>query len=375
MNDKRIYLKAITNILIYIFIAIFICFILPKIVSYFLPLVIGWIIMLLANPIVKFLDNKVKIKRNASSVFIIFLVISLILSLLYLLFVSLINSAMYLIELFPGYLKELEEMLNANENKFSFLNSIFQIDLHSVIDELYNDSISFLSSILQKVKDPIISKISSLAMGLPNFFINTIMCILFSYFCIAENSYLNDLLLKVVSKEKIEQVNTFKNNFLRAMFTYFKAQVKIEIWIFFVLSIGFITLDVKNAVVSAFLVSILDFLPILGAGGLLIPLGILDIFVGKLYKGVGFLIIWFVCLVVRQAIQPKIVGNEFGLASIPTVFLIYIGFKSSGLFGMVFAVPAGIILMALYKEGVFDNFVKSIKIIAEGIKKLKNFEE
>ena len=69
---------------------------------------------------------------------------------------------------------------------------------------------------------------------------------------------------------------------------------------------------------------------------------------------------------VRQMIQPKIVGDSMGLNAIPTLFLLFIGYKIAGVLGMILAVPIGIIVVNLYEEGVFDTTKQSIQILAAG---------
>ena len=81
---------------------------------------------------------------------------------------------------------------------------------------------------------------------------------------------------------------------------------------------------------------------------------------------VGLLIIWCVGQLVRQMIQPKIVGDSMGLDAIPTLFLLFIGYKAAGVAGMILAVPIGIIIINLYEEGVFDTTKQSIQILAAG---------
>ena len=78
---------------------------------------------------------------------------------------------------------------------------------------------------------------------------------------------------------------------------------------------------------------------------------------------IGLLIIWGVGQLARQLIQPKIVGDAVGLSPIPTLVLLYVGYKAAGVVGMIIAVPVGIIVLNMYEEGVFDTFLNSLKIL------------
>ena len=86
---------------------------------------------------------------------------------------------------------------------------------------------------------------------------------------------------------------------------------------------------------------------------------------------VGLLILYAVTQIVRQLIQPKLVGDSIGLNPLFTLVLLYAGYKMGGLFGMIFAVPLGMIVVNLYQAGAFDYILDDVKILAEGIISLR----
>ena len=65
---------------------------------------------------------------------------------------------------------------------------------------------------------------------------------------------------------------------------------------------------------------------------------------------IGLLIIWGIGQLARQLIQPKIVGDSVGMPPLPTLFLLYIGYKLGGVVGMIVAVPIGLIALTMYQE-------------------------
>ena len=74
---------------------------------------------------------------------------------------------------------------------------------------------------------------------------------------------------------------------------------------------------------------------------------------------------------VRQLIQPKLVGDSMGLNPLYTLFLLYLGYRVGSVLGMIFAVPIGLILLNLYQAGAFDYILNDVKILAEGILSLR----
>ena len=111
--------------------------------------------------------------------------------------------------------------------------------------------------------------------------------------------------------------------------------------------------------------------PFFGTGTALIPWAIYKFLVGD-YKMVAALVILYgVTQLVRQLIQPKLVGDSMGLNPLYTLFLLYLGYRVGSVLGMIFAVPIGLILLNLYQAGAFDYILNDVKILAEGILSLR----
>lgn len=86
---------------------------------------------------------------------------------------------------------------------------------------------------------------------------------------------------------------------------------------------------------------------------------------------VSLLVLYGVTQLVRQLIQPKLVGDSIGMNPLLTLVFLYIGYRAGGIFGMIFAVPVGMIIINLYKAGAFDYIFDDVKILAEGVLSLR----
>ena len=151
------------------------------------------------------------------------------------------------------------------------------------------------------------------------------------------------------SNSILKKYEVFYNSIKQAVGGYFKAQFRIELWIYILILIGLVILDVKYAILIALLIAILDFLPFFGSGAVFLPWAIISFLCGEYVRTIGFLIIWGVGQLVRQLIQPKIMGDSIGMEPLPTLFLLYIGYKAAGVIGMIIAVPIGIIVVNMKK--------------------------
>ena len=123
----------------------------------------------------------------------------------------------------------------------------------------------------------------------------------------------------------------------------------------------------------AFAVAFLDALPFFGTGTVLAPWAIIKILSNDYQMAVGLLILYAVSQVVRQVIQPKIVGDTIGMDPLATLFFMFIGYKVSSIIGMIIAVPIGMILINLYQAGVFDNQIRCVRELVKDINEFRRF--
>ena len=86
---------------------------------------------------------------------------------------------------------------------------------------------------------------------------------------------------------------------------------------------------------------------------------------------IGLLILYPITQIVHRTIEPKLLGDCVGLSPLLTLVLIYIGYKVGSVLGMIFAVPIGIIVINMYKEGAFDYIFDDVKVLIEGIVNLR----
>lgn len=373
----KTYLKVSLNILTAI-VAIILCiFVLPKIIIFFMPFIIGWIIAMIASPFVRFFEEKFKIKRKAVSAFVIIAVLAGVVLLVYGLGAKLIREIIDFIDELPVLWQQIEQEFNrvgANlEGVYKRLPKDLQGSLMSFSKGLGGYFSDFISNI--NFGTSTVTWVGNFAKHLPDIFMAVIMSLLSSYFFVADKNYVSAFAKKHVPDSLYYRYDMVRRSFRNAVGGYFKAQFKIEVWVYIVVLVGLLILGIDYAVVIALGIAILDLLPVFGTGTVMIPWAIIEILSGEYKRAIGLLIIWCVGQLLRQVIQPKIVGDSIGMDAIPTIFLLYIGYQAAGVIGMIFAVPIGIIILNLYEEGVFDTTKKSLKILLAGLNKFRRIRE
>ncbi len=371
-SRKRTYLKVFLNLGISFCILLVCVFLLPRIIIWFMPFVTGWIIALIASPLVHFFEKRLKIRRKAGTAFVIISVIALVILAGYLIGAQLVEQIAEFIGDVPKLWEAAQEDFAQIGEKLSVALKYLPSELQLTINSITGNVQEYFGGIMESISEPTITALGNFVGSLPNIVISVIMSLLFAYFYVADKGYLSGLLEKAIPDSVLVRLQMIKRGLTKAVGGYFKAQLKIEVWMYLLLGIGFSILQVKYAFLIAIGVAILDLLPFFGTGTVLIPWAIIKFLSADYKMVIGLLIIWGVGQLARQLIQPKIVGDSVGLAPIPTIILLFVGYRVAGVIGMIIAVPIGIIILNLYEEGVFDTTINSLKILYAGISNFRH---
>lgn len=376
MNRRNFtYIKILCNLSIFALSVFLAVYALPRLLVFFMPFVVAWIIAWIATPIVRFVERHLKLKRRMSMVCVVVAIISGVVAILY-------QAALVLGRMTAGFLADLPQMW---ENIRVESQGIFQIlfgflykfsdEGAAILESFVSNSGDYVSGVISRLSEPTISAVGSLASKVPDIIVFTVMCLIATYFFVVEREAIFRK-AELITPKSIQRVFILvKKCFVESIGGYFKAQFKIEIWIYLLLFIGLTILGVRYAFIIALGIAVLDVLPIFGTGAVLWPWALVALINGEYMMAAGLMIIWGIAQLVRQFIQPKFVGDTLGVHPIPTLFLLFAGYKLSGVFGMILAVPLGILVSTLYKEGVFQNTEQSLILLIGRLRKLRYYDE
>ena len=369
------YLKIILNLIVVAFGILFIVWILPKLIGFFLPFVIGGIIAALANPVVQFLEKRLKIRRKAGSAVTVVLVIAIVALLLY-------GVIQFLAGQIEGFVHTMPVMLQSVETDLSRLGDSLQIvfdrfpeELQVELGEISKTLTDYFSSLMTKLSTPTVELVGNFAMNVPNAIVGVVMCLLSSYFFIAERDNAQVFWQRYVPVSLKEKWEIVKKSIKKSFGGYLLAQLRIEVWMYLLLVVGLSIAGTKYVALVALGIAILDILPVFGTGTILIPWAIIKLIGGNYKTAIILLVLWGGGQLLRQLIQPHIVGDSLGMPTLPTLFLLYIGWKLGGVGGMILAVPIGLIAVNLYQAGAFDTAKDSMQILIQDINAFRKYHE
>lgn len=362
----KLYLKVTMNLSAAL-VAVLLCiFLLPRCIWFFMPFILGWLISLIASPVVRFFEEKLKVRRKAMSAVVIVAVLAVVVLLVYLLIVKLVREGVTFINELPDIWNTILAEFNKVGANLQGVYDRMPADMQSTIDHIILEMGNYMSSMTGKMELPSFEAVGNAAKQIPDIFLAVVMCLLSAYFFVADKGYMAAAAEKFIPASVRHYLDLIRRSFRNAVGGYFKAQFKIECWIYILLVIGLMILGVDYAFLVAFGIAVLDFLPVFGTGTVMVPWAVIELLSENYRMMFGLIAIWLIGQLVRQVIQPKIVGDSIGMDAIPTLFLLYIGYRVAGVLGMILAVPIGIILVNLYEEGAFDTTRQSLRILVAG---------
>lgn len=369
------YVKAVLNLLTAVVLLLLVIFVLPRLLGFFMPFVVGWIIAMIANPLVRFFEQKIKIRRKAGSAIVIVAVLALVVCLGYLVIARLISEGAGFIADLPDIWKGLERDLNQVGANLTDFYARFPLEIRENLSVISEKLVQYIGDAINGLSAPTVTAVGNFAKNIPSILIGTIMCLLSSYFFVAEKDNVGKFLRKYLPESFREKWKVLSTSLAGAVGGYFKAQCKIEIWIYLILMIGLWILKVDYALLIALLIAVLDFLPIFGTGAVLWPWAVIELLAGDYRMALSLMIIWGVAQLLRQIIQPKIVGDSIGMPPIPTLFLLFIGYKVGSVVGIILAVPIGIVVVNMYEAGLFETTMDSIRILIRGFNRFRKLNK
>lgn len=320
---------------------------------YCIPFIIAFVLSSLIEPLVNFLEKKAKIPRKIGSVFSLLLVLSILGTILGLIITRLIKEIINVYEQINVIFGSMQLFFEAMIEK---VNN-FYISLPKTISDTLDQFFAEAASNAKEYLTPLVEGLTSFTLSLPQALVFLVVTILATYFMTSDKNKINSFLDKQFPVQWMEKTRTVVNKLFLALFGWLRAQLILMTVTFTELTIAFLILDIQNGLLLALLIAVVDALPVFGVGTVLIPWGIIDIFSGNYQQGFSLLLLYVIVLVVRQLIEPKIIGQQIGIHPLLTLFSMYLGLQLFGIIGMII----GPVLMVVLKT-VFGTVLKMEEI-------------
>lgn len=361
MKRWEIYLDIIMELLVILAGALLLIFVLPKAIVFLWPFVAGWIISMMAHSVIEYLEKKVKLPKKFGSAILIAAVITGIIVVLYFAVRGIALQVIGFIQDAPDIRHEIMRQGMIFQKKIEQFLSILPPSFGKQFDQWSGSIGELFKKAASSAGDYVVAHAGGVAKGVTSGLLGLVVMLFAAYMFSLEREKLIAWYEKCIPGFVKHKINVFMKNSVGVLVSYCLAQLKIMIVIIAILWIGFFIAGIGHSFIYSVLVGIVDIFPILGTGTVIIPWAIFKLITGDIKTAVILLIIYAICLVLKQVLQPKMMGDSMGISALTTIFLIYVGLKFGGLGGMLLALILGMFVINLYRLGVFDRKIAFFK--------------
>lgn len=309
------------------------------------------------EPIIRLVNKKLHISRVIAVPVLLIIIVSIIVTLIVLSLLRLIEEIRVLIIFAPGFMSKLYAQINSLVLKVSeyikWLPPEIPYNLGSAMTELSNTITSFGKAVL---KGAYVTAVS-----LPEAILFTMFTILATFFMAKDRGKIRAAIERHLPDSWLYRIAAMKKDIFSALFGYIRAALVMMLFTFVELFTGFSILHIKYALLLAFLIAIIDVLPILGAGGVLIPWSLYSFVTGNIKMGIALLILYVIVLAVRHMVEPRIIGQQIGVHPLITLLSMYAGLRLAGFAGLIIGPITFLlvrnILKTIYKNKPFKEII------------------
>jgi len=310
-----------------------------------LPFIIGFIIAACLQQPINWLAQKTRLKKSIVAPIVAFILLTIIGFLCVLCIYNAINEVADIVVHLPEwYQSTAPAVTDALSSKMNSLLERLPNELEQQILQLTQDIVHTTQQKLISLSGTAVTWLANKASLLPSMLISIIITIVATFFMCVEFDHLKHFCkLQIPQKYRLQVRNTW-DTFGKKMYEMLRSYLLIMFITFVELSIGLLVLKVDYAILLAAIISLVDILPVIGTGTILIPWGLISLIMGQTGFGAGLLIIYVVITVIRNILEPRIIGKRIGLHPLVTLIFMYLGLHVMGIIGM-FVFPLTVILL------------------------------
>lgn len=213
--------------------------------------------------------------------------------------------------------------------------------LITALEMLLESLLSSLKNLISSLSKYAVSLVSGLAVGIPDLILSLLAMIFSTVFVVGDYERIAAFTAEHLPKSIKHVLVQLKIYLTDTLFVVIRSYALIMLLTFTELSLLFSLFGIENAVLKASIIALLDIMPILGTGGIMIPWAIISLVLGYTGLGLELLLIYIIVTVVRNYVEPKIVGTQLELHPIITLVSMFIGLRLFGFLGL-FGLPVGI---------------------------------
>ena len=331
------------------------------------PFVFALIAAAMLNPLVKRLQRALGWNRQVLSALLLLLLFGLIGGGVVLLGYAAAGQLLSLVQNWSGLLDRLQGVMDQLEEFFAHILTLVPPQVTEIVETAGDELFQWLSEAVPAALGSLGLEAGEKAMALPSFLVALVIFIMATFLLTADYPYLRSRYIQHLDEGVLRFLSQLRSTALGAFGGYVKAEFLLSVGVFFILLGGFFLIRQPYGLLLALGLAVMDFIPIIGAGTVMVPWAFVALFTGDLSAAVELMAIWGVIALFRRVMEPKFVGDQTGLSPILSLMSIYVGMKLGGVLGMVFGPVVLLVILNLAGMGMFRGARLDLEAAARDI--------
>lgn len=315
------------------------------------PFILAFLTAALIEPPVRYLKNKFGFSHGFASVSCSTIVLSLILGV----FVFAVGRILYELTGFvrdlPLILSGIPDLIGSFEAKIDNYIVSAPPEVRSFLESNIVKLSAYVSELPATLSGKLLGALSKVASSAPKIVLFTITYAIGVYFISGSFGEIRSFLLRQVPGRYRKNARIIKVGIVSALGKWLKAQVILMCITFLQLTAGFLLLKIEYAAFLALFISLIDTLPVFGVGTVILPWAAVSLLMGNATRAAALLVLFCIVEIVRNLLQPRLVGGMLGIHQLPMLVAIYTGFCTAGFLGMILFPIALVMLKRLSDAG------------------------
>ncbi len=321
------------------------------------PFVVALAVASIIRPIIKAMKDRWKLKNNAAAIIAVLFFFSIIVVIVAFVLTAIIKALVDIISDLPTLYAEMIEpaLIAAVEAVSEFLND-FKF-LGSTFDETaVYDFIASLGTTISSASVSFLSFAGAKAASIPKLMLNAVITVIATVFLSVDWDDIKKFIYYQFSERTQMLLDNIGTHLKKILKQYITSYATIMLITFMEIFIGLMILRVNNSALIAGIIAVFDILPVVGSGIIILPWAIISILSGAVGRGIGLFILWAAVSVIRNIIEPKIIGDNVGLHPLVALIAMISGTYIFGPLGLLGFPVSLALIQSLNDAGVIHIY-------------------
>ena len=357
---ERLTVKGIITIVL----IVFFLWAIPQIWDKLSPFIVAIPLAAMLQPVIRFAENKIKLKRGITTLICVLLLIAILLGLTYWMISIIAEQAPQVVGQSGSMITEaVQTVQQALESLMNNTSDNFSPQVQKMLEDAVSDALTRVSQFGTDIAAKLVGFTVSVVTGLPYGIIYVSFLALGLYFITIHYSDIRSYLPGGKRRRRDSNTTKLTNSALRSLMGYLRVQGTFALMVFVVSLIALKCFGFRYSGALAMLAGLMEMIPMVGSGLMYILMGIVFFLTGDMVSGIQVLALTGVLQLLRRILEPKLMSNSIGITPLQSVIGMFVGMRFGGILGLIGGPVAMSVLVGAVRGDVFRSINDDLYLI------------